>query len=207
MENKYIAVVDYGVGNVGSILNMLKKLGVLVKFTKDIETIRNASKIILPGVGSFDYGMNNLESSNLIDVLNETTFIRRTPILGICLGAQLMTNSSEEGIKKGLGWFNAEVKKFVFSKNSELKVPHMGWSFVNVIKQNILTNNLYSDSRFYFVHSYYISSFISEDVMFKTYYGFDFVSGLQKDNIYAVQFHPEKSHKYGLKLIQNFISI
>lgn len=207
MENKYIAVVDYGVGNVGSILNMLKKIGALVKFTKDLEIIRNASKIILPGVGSYDYGMNNLESNNLIDILNETTFLRRTPILGICLGAQLMTNSSEEGVKRGLGWFNAEVKKFEFSNNNELKVPNMGWNYVETIKKNALTNNLYPQSKFYFVHSYYMSSFNSEDVMFKTNYGFDFVSGLQKDNIYAVQFHPEKSHKFGLKLMQNFINI
>jgi imidazole glycerol-phosphate synthase subunit HisH len=202
-----VVIIDYGVGNLGSIQNMLKKIGSNVKITNDAEEIKSASKIILPGVGNFDYGMKNLESNNLIEILNEVVFNKKTPILGICLGAQLMTKSSEEGERNGLSWFDAEVVKFNFEKETNLKVPHMGWDTVNVKRNNLLTEDLFIDSKFYFVHSYYIKSSINDDIMFTTNYGNEFVSGLNKDNIYAVQFHPEKSHKYGMKLMQNFVNI
>ena len=202
-----VVIIDYGVGNLGSIQNMLKKIGSNVKITNDAEEIKSASKIILPGVGNFDYGMKNLESNNLIEILNEVVFNKKTPILGICLGAQLMTKSSEEGERNGLSWFDAEVVKFNFEKETNLKVPHMGWDTVNVKRNNLLTEDLFIDSKFYFVHSYYIKSSMNDDIMFTTNYGNEFVSGLNRDNIYAVQFHPEKSHKYGMKLMQNFVNI
>jgi glutamine amidotransferase len=201
-----VVIIDYGVGNLGSIQNMLKKIGSNVKITNDANEIKSASKLILPGVGNFDYGMKNLESNNLIEILNDVVFNKKTPILGICLGAQLMTKSSEEGEKNGLGWFDAEVVKFNFEKVTNLKVPHMGWDTVESIKENLLTKDLYINSKFYFVHSYYIKSAIKNDIMFTTHYGNEFISGLNKDNIFAVQFHPEKSHKYGLKLMQNFVN-
>jgi glutamine amidotransferase len=202
-----VVIIDYGVGNLGSIQNMLKKIGSNVKITNNADEIKSASKIILPGVGNFDYGMKNLESNNLIEILNEVVFNKKTPILGICLGAQLMTKSSEEGERNGLGWFDADVVKFNFEKVKNLKVPHMGWDTVESKRENLLTKDLYINSKFYFVHSYYIKSTIKNDIMFTTHYGNEFVSGLNKDNIYAVQFHPEKSHKYGMRLMQNFVNI
>jgi glutamine amidotransferase len=202
-----VVIIDYGVGNVGSIQNMLRKIGVEVIISKKPSDILSASKLILPGVGNFDYGMKNLESNSLVEILNEAVFQIKTPILGICLGAQLMTKSSQEGDKAGLGWFDAEVVKFKFKKETNLKVPHMAWNHVNIIKDNLLTVDLLDESKFYFVHSYYINSLVEENIMFTTNYGIEFVSGLNNSNIYAVQFHPEKSHKYGLKLMHNFVNI
>jgi glutamine amidotransferase len=202
-----IAIIDYGAGNLGSISNMLRKLGQQGVVTSDIEVIRDAEKIILPGVGKFDYGMNKLNESGLVDILSVKAIQEKIPILGICLGAQLMTKSSEEGKLPGLGWFDAEVKKFNFILEEPLRIPHMGWNYVTVNKQNPLIPTLDEEQRFYFVHSYYINSSIPSDVMLTTVYGKEFVSGLANENIFAVQFHPEKSHKYGLNLFNNFLSL
>lgn len=198
-----IAIIDYGAGNIGSIINMLNRLGQDCEVTNEPARIKTATKLILPGVGKFDYGMTKLIESGLTEILNEKVLIEKIPILGICLGAQLMTKSSEEGKIPGLSWFNAEVLKF----NHELRVPHMGWNSVHPMIDDILTSNLPEEPRFYFVHSYYINSFSPSEVMFTTTYGHEFVSGLKKDNIYAVQFHPEKSHKFGIRLFENFLSI
>lgn len=203
-----ICIIDYGAGNLGSIANMLRKVGKTGIITSDINKIADADKLILPGVGRFDYGMGKLVESGLIEILNKKVKQDKIPILGICLGAQLMTKSSEEGIKPGLGWFDAQVKKFNFSGvNSSLRIPHMGWNQVTVNKQTPLILNLPTEPRFYFVHSYFMESNHPSDVMLTSVYGKEFVSGLNKENIYAVQFHPEKSHKYGLKLFQNFVSL
>lgn len=203
-----IAIIDYGAGNLGSISNMLRKLDRQGIITSDVKTIKQADKIILPGVGKFDYGMSKLIESGLIDVLNKKANEEKVPVLGICLGAQLMTKSSEEGILPGLGWFDARVKKFNFKQdNSSLRIPHMGWNYVTVNKQIQLISNLPEESRFYFVHSYFIESNNPCDVMLTTVYGNEFVSGLNHENIFAVQFHPEKSHKFGLKLFQNFLDL
>ena len=198
-----ITIIDYGAGNIGSIVNMLNRLGQDSVVTNDPFQISIATKLILPGVGKFDYGISKLSDSGLIKILNEKVLIEQVPILGICLGAQLMTKSSEEGELPGLAWFDAEVIKF---KNG-LKVPHMGWNFVSPGIKSSISTNLPNNSRYYFVHSYYIRSFKQEDVMFISNYGHDFVSGLSKNNIYAVQFHPEKSHKFGMRLFENFIAL
>lgn len=200
-----IHIVDYGAGNIGSITNMIKKAGGQSLVTSKLEEILLAEKLILPGVGHFDNGMKKLQDSGLIAGLNEKVIKQKCPVLGICLGAQMMTLSSEEGTEKGLGWFNAHVIKF--KSNDGLKVPHMGWSNVVIEKNTTLSTEMNSGFKYYFVHSYYMRANNTNDVLFKANYGIDFAAGLSRENIYAVQFHPEKSHKYGLKLIQNFIKI
>lgn len=199
-----IAIVDYGMGNIGSIKNMLKKIGVDSKITADIFEIRNAYKIILPGVGSFDRAMENLKSLKLIEVLNKKALIDKVPVLGICLGMQLLAKDSEEGKLSGLGWINANVLKF---KSSTLKVPHMGWNTAEIIKEHKLFEKMYPEPRFYFVHSYYFKCDDSKDRLTNTEYGIDFTSAVCNDNIMGVQFHPEKSHKFGMRLLENFAKI
>lgn len=198
-----IKIIDYGAGNIGSITNMLLRLGQECEVTNDPEKINKATKLILPGVGKFDYGMSKLKESGLIEILNEKALVEKIPILGICLGAQLMTKSSQEGEIPGLSWFDAEVLKF---KDGLLRVPHMGWNSVYPCINDRITFNL-TESRFYFVHSYYIHSNNPDEVMFTSTYGQEFAAGLKKNNIYAVQFHPEKSHKFGIQLFENFLSI
>ena len=203
-----ISIVDYGAGNLGSIANMLRKLGYPAIITSNPEDIKKAEKLILPGVGNFDYGMSKLRESGLVEILNQKVLEDKIPILGICLGAQLMTKKSEEGKIPGLGWFDAEVKKFSFPKEqTNLRIPHMGWNYVRIKKETALSKDLPAESKYYFVHSYYLESNNPEDIFMTTNYGHDFVSALNHDKIYALQFHPEKSHKYGLKIFQNFLAI
>lgn len=202
-----IAIIDYGCGNLGSIKNMIRKVGGEAIITSDSVQIKQAKKIILPGVGSFDTGMNSLKKSGFIDVLNEKALIEKVPVLGICLGMQLMTKGSEEGIEPGLGWFDAQTIKFKFEKDSKNKIPNMGWKYVHQQKPSAYFKDMYEDPRFYFVHSYYVQSNIKEDILTLTSYGNEYVSGFEKDNLCGVQFHPEKSHKYGMKLFSNFLSI
>ncbi|WP_418180395.1 imidazole glycerol phosphate synthase subunit HisH [Aliarcobacter lanthieri] len=198
-----IGIIDYGAGNIGSILNMFKKVGHKSFIIKSLEDFDKATKLVLPGVGSFDYGMNNLEKLGLIEKLHKEVNINKKPILGICLGMHLMTNSSEEGSKNGLGFINAITKKFLPLEKSQ-KIPHMGWNNINIMKNNNLTNNLFEQNKFYFVHSYYVECLDKNDILFETRYINNFVSAFAKDNIYGVQFHPEKSHKYGMQLFKNF---
>lgn len=202
-----VCIIDYGAGNPGSIANMIRKLGGESIISANINDISTADKLILPGVGHFDHGMSKLNESKLTPILSERVNDAKVPILGICLGAQLMTKSSEEGNIAGLGWFNAQVKKFSFDNDSQLRIPHMGWDYVKINKKTPITEGLAEDSRYYFVHSYFMESNNEEEVLFSTLYGHEFVSGLNKDNIYAVQFHPEKSHKFGLKLFDNFLRL
>ena len=201
-----ITIINYNVGNIQSIVNMLKKIGHSAIVTSKAEDIKNADKLILPGVGSFDYGMEQLENSNLIEIIKDKVLKEKTPILGICLGAQLFLQSSEEGIKKGFGWFDATVVKFNFDKPS-FKIPHMGWNEIEVKKVNPLLKSLNNDSRFYFVHSYHFKFQKQEDVLTTTEYGYSFASSFSKENIYGVQFHPEKSHKFGMTLLKNFAQL
>lgn len=200
-----IHIIDYGAGNIGSIVNMIRKAGGSSEITADPSVIMSASKLILPGVGHFDHGMKKLKESGLISALTKKVVEEKCPILGICLGAQLMTKSSEEGTEKGLGWFDAEVIRFDETKN--VRIPHMGWNYIEIAKNTPLSKDFFEESRYYFVHSYYMKANRREDVLFDTVYGGTFASGLQRDNIYAVQFHPEKSHKFGLKLMQNFLEL
>lgn len=203
-----IAIVNYGLGNLGSIQNMLKKVGATnVEIAETPDQLERASKIILPGVGAFDSGMQRLKEANWIEILNKKVLIEKVPVLGICLGMQLMTNSSEEGNLPGLGWINAEVIKFRFEKDTRLKVPHMGWNIVSTAKPSSLISMSEEEKRFYFVHSYYVRAAEQSDVLLETEYGLKFVSAFEKDNILGVQFHPEKSHKFGMALFRNFITL
>lgn len=203
-----VTVINYGLGNLGSIQNMLKKVGEKSIITSSEEEISKAEKLILPGVGAFDTGMSNLHSLGLIDVLNKKVLKEKTPVLGICLGLQLMTNKSEEGKLKGLGWFDAETIKFSFPENdNKFKIPFMGWNYVRTTKESRLFMDMHTDPKFYLVHSYFVKPFYKEDLLCVCEYSMDYATGLEKDNIFGVQFHPEKSHKYGIKLFQNFINL
>jgi glutamine amidotransferase len=203
-----IIIIDYGVGNLGSIKNMLKRAGVDSTISSDRGHIEKAHKLILPGIGSFDYGMKKLIECGLADILNKKVLEEKIPILGICLGAQLFTKRSEEGKLNGLGWLDAETVKFNFDNSkSGLKIPHMGWSEVSPVKKSLLFKDMYEEPRFYFVHSYHIRPNNEADVITKTKYGYEFVSAIEKENIIGVQFHPEKSHKFGIKLLKNFVEL
>ena len=198
-----VTIVDYKVGNLGSIQNMLKKIGAACEITSDPERLKSAEKIILPGVGSFDSGMESSKKYSLLEVLNDKVLKERIPILGICLGSQLLCKESEEGKLKGLGWINAKVKKFNFT-DRKYKVPHIGWNYTRLQKESNLFKDMFEDPKFYFVHSYYMDV-ADNSGLTKTKYSFNFDSAEKKDNILGVQFHPEKSHKFGMKLLENFV--
>lgn len=202
-----LVIVDYGMGNVGSILNMLKKVGVPAKISSSADEIDQATQLILPGVGSFDNGMRNLGQSGLIPVLNRKVLEQGTPVLGICLGMQLMTRRSEEGTAEGLGWVEADTIRFKFDASSpdtaDLKVPHMGWNEVEVKNANGIMASL-EGSRFYFVHSYHVICDKPENVVAIANYGHPVTAVMNKANITGAQFHPEKSHKFGIQLFRNF---
>jgi imidazole glycerol-phosphate synthase subunit HisH len=198
-----ITVIDYGMGNLGSIKNMLKRINVPSQVTGDAEVISKAEKILLPGVGAFDAAMERIESSGLREVLDYKALVEKIPVIGVCLGMQLLTRKSEEGKRPGLGWIAADTKKFIFSTNT-LKIPHMGWNLVHLKKESPLIKDLPEEPRFYFVHSFFVQCDDPGDVLTTTHYGSDFHSIIQHDNIYGAQFHPEKSHKYGMKLLENF---
>lgn len=200
-----ITIVDYGVGNLGSIINMLKKVGVKAIASSDPATLMQAEKLILPGVGAFDAGMSRLNECGLVPLLNSLVLEKKVPVLGLCLGLQLMTKKSEEGQTPGLGWLDAETVRFKFNESqSQLKIPHMGWNNIEVRRQHPLFRDLDPEARFYFVHSFYVQSRDPEAVLAETDYGGYFHSVFAKENILGAQFHPEKSHKYGMRLLKNF---
>jgi glutamine amidotransferase len=203
-----IVIVDYGVGNLGSIINMLKKAGAKAFASADPDMLQQAEKLILPGVGAFDVGMNKLNECGLVPLLNHLVLEKKIPTLGLCLGLQLMTRKSEEGQMQGLGWLAAETLRFKFgSEQSQLKVPHMGWNTIEVRQNHPLFVDLDPDARFYFVHSFYVKSHEPEAVLAETDYGGYFHSIFGKGNILGAQFHPEKSHKYGMRLLKNFAEL
>ncbi len=201
-----ITIVNYGLGNLGSIKNMLRKAGYESQITSDPETISKAEKLILPGVGSFDKGMSNINNMGLRNVLEKKALEEKVPVLGICLGMQLMCAGSEEGILQGLGWIPADVLKFRFSEYA-IKVPHMGWNSARVVKENLLAEDNGEDLRYYFVHSYYARVREPKFSFMKTSYGIEFDSGVFLDNLYGVQFHPEKSHRFGMAMLTSFAKI
>jgi glutamine amidotransferase len=202
-----ITIIDYKTGNLGSIQNILKRIGKESVVTSDKNVIAEATKLILPGVGAFDTGMRNLRELDLVDILNKKVIEEKIPVLGICLGMQLLSSGSEEGSLKGLGWINASTIRFKFENSLEYKIPHMGWNFITQHKTSRLLNNMYSDPRFYFVHSYYFNANDPEDILTSTTYEKEFTSSVEKGNILGVQFHPEKSHKFGMKLLENFVDL
>lgn len=200
-----IVIVDYGMGNLGSIKNMLKKIGRESIISNKPADINRAEKLILPGVGAFGSGMKNLETMGLIDLLSERVLKQETPVLGICLGMQLLAGKSEEAPVPGLGWIDAEIKRFKFnSTQSKLKIPHMGWNTIEIKKESDLIKDLYTENRFYFVHSYHMVSTKKEIILAETHYGYNFISCVVDRNIMGVQFHPEKSHRFGMTLLSNF---
>lgn len=199
-------IVDYEMGNVGSIRNMLKYLGFSAVISRDENVLRSAKRLILAGVGAFDSGMRNLNKFDLIPLLRQQVFEAGVPIIGLCLGMQLFTKSSDEGELPGLGWLPAATKKFKFENgNANLKIPHMGWNQVVVKKDSPLVRDLPAEPRFYFVHSYYCVAEDQSDILLETEYGGRFTSGMSRGNVYGVQFHPEKSHKFGMKILDNFV--
>jgi glutamine amidotransferase len=202
-----VAIIDYGIGNTRSISKMIEKLGFEAIVTKNESDIRRAQSIILPGVGSFDNAAKKLRETGLISTLSELALDRRKPFLGICLGMQLLFKSSEEGVDFGLGWIDGKVIKFEQNKMPFKKIPHMGWNTVEYNTQSPLFKNVNSEIRFYFTHSFHVSGVNDSEIIGTTNYGYDFISAVQRNNIYGVQFHPEKSHRFGLQLIKKFLEI
>lgn len=200
-----ITIVDYGMGNLGSICNMFKRIGIKVEVTGEAERIATAQKLLLPGVGAFDAAMSRIQQRGLREILDRKVLVERVPVLGICLGMQLLTRSSEEGILPGLGWVNAKTLRF--APRRDLPVPHMGWNLVKFGTLSPLTTNLVVDSRFYFVHSYYVRMEDESKVVLSATYGMPFHAALQDGNIFGAQFHPEKSHRFGMQLLKNFADI
>lgn len=204
-----IVIINYGVGNLISVKNMTMRAGAKdVIISNSQEEIEAAKKLILPGVGHFDFGMKNLEERGFIPILNKKVMEDKIPILGICLGAQLLTRRSDEGTQRGLGFINGETIRFDKTKMSEnLKIPHMGWNYVYPRKNINLWEGMPNESRFYFVHSYHFSIVHPEDIWLTTEYGYEFCAAFHYDNIYGCQFHPEKSHNFGMNLIRNFVNL
>jgi glutamine amidotransferase len=200
-----ITIVDYGMGNLGSVLNMFKRIGADALIASTHDEIRDAEKLLLPGVGAFDAAMARIRQSGLDRILEQKVKTERTPILGICLGMQLLVDSSEEGELPGLGWVAGTARRFPIKQG--LKVPHMGWNVVMPTRVSPLTRDLPEESRFYFVHSYYICVDHPEDSVLQATHGLTFDAAIQSDNIYGAQFHPEKSHKFGMQLLRNFADL
>lgn len=207
MNNKKVVIVDYGMGNLNSVKRKLHFLNADAIITSDSKEIESANKLILPGVGHFSNAMDNLKNRGLIEVLNQKVLVDKTPILGICLGMQLMATMSEEGNYKGLGWFDAEVVKFNIDNKLKYKIPQTGWNQVTIEKESKLMNSIPNFSEFYFVHSYYIKCNDKSDILNTTDYEDSFTSAIEKNNIFGVQYHPEKSHDIGMQLITNFITL
>lgn len=202
-----ISVVDYGVANLGSMLNMLRKVGVQAERVSTPEQIEVAERIVLPGIGAFDNGMSALDERGLVDPLRRKVLVEGAPLLGVCLGMQMLGEASEEGSLRGLGLVAATCRRFVPPAGSGLKVPHIGWSRITPSRDSALLSGIDDQSRFYFVHSYHVCCADPHDVLAVSNYGGQFVSAINRGNIFGVQFHPEKSHRFGMTVLRNFASL
>jgi glutamine amidotransferase len=200
-----IAIIDYDVGNVGSIANMLRKAGADAVITADPWEISAADRIVLAGVGSFDTGMRKLRERGLVDLLDRKVREGGTPLLGICLGMQFFGHGSEEGTEPGFGWLDARAVRFRFAPEVRLKIPHMGWNALDLAPSANGAHGIEEGARFYFVHSYHLVCGDERDVFARTTYGYPFVSAVRRRNLFGVQFHPEKSHRFGLALMERFV--
>ncbi|MGB3837199.1 imidazole glycerol phosphate synthase subunit HisH [Castellaniella sp.] len=199
-----IGIIDYDIGNIGAVANMLKRLGFPCGIATTAEDVEQADHIILPGNGAFDACMRNLHASGLIPVLEQQVLKRGVPLLGICVGAQMLGVGSAEGAERGLGWVNMQVKRFPHMPG--LRVPHMGWNRVYpAMPKHPLVQEMAPDARFYFVHSYYMMTNDPHDVLLSSDYGVEFAAGIVKDNVVGVQFHPEKSHRFGKQFLAAFV--
>jgi glutamine amidotransferase len=203
-----ITLIDYGVGNINAFVNVYKRVNIPVKIAKTKEDLIDSNKLILPGVGHFDHAMTQLNNSGMRDILDNLVLGQKVPVIGICVGMQMMANRSDEGKMEGLKWIDASVRKFDEAKIDQLtRLPHMGWNDVKPLKDISLFNGLQKDAIFYFLHTYYFECNNPDDVMAVTKYGEEFASAAHHENIYGVQFHPEKSHSYGEILLHNFAKL
>jgi len=199
-----IAIVDYDIGNLSAVSNMIRYLGGNSQITRKSSDLENAEKIILPGNGAFDACVRNLRATGMLPTLERRVLIDKVPLLGICVGAQMLGETSEEGVEKGLGWLDMRVRKF--PKITGLPLPHMGWSMVSTkVQSPIVFDQMADDTRFYFVHSYYMDPKRSEDILLEASYGVKFAAAVGRDNIIGVQFHPEKSHRFGKQMLARFL--
>lgn len=202
-----IAIINYGMGNLHSVFKKLKQVGANPQLATTKNEIMSADKIVLPGVGHFEKAIENLKQLGIYDALNEAVLVKKTPILGICLGMQLMATESEEGNAKGFGWIDSSVKQFKIENKLKYKVPQTGWNTVNICKESRLLKGIENESEFYFLHSYHYADTNPDDILTKTDFEYEFVSAVEKENIYGTQFHPEKSHLAGTQLFKNFIEL
>jgi imidazole glycerol-phosphate synthase subunit HisH len=203
-----ISIINYGLGNIKAFANVYNKLNIPFSIATTAEDLKKATKLILPGVGDFDYGMDRLNQSGMRDTLDDLVLQKKIPVLGICVGMQMLANSSEEGNLPGLGWIDATVKKFdtnLFKQRT--KIPHMGWNDVTPVKESPLMKGLEANALFYFLHSYYFECNKTEDIIAVADYGSKFACIANAQNIYGVQCHPEKSHQYGIQLLNNFANL
>lgn len=201
-----MVIIDYGMGNLRSVQKAFERINIKPQITTNAKEIMNADKLLLPGVGHFERGISNLKERGLFDILNEAVLDKKIPILGICLGMQLMTEYSEEGNCEGFGWIKGKTRKFSFQTNV-LKIPHMGWNNLSIICENNLLRGIDKVNFFYFVHSYYVTCENYKNILAETEYSLTFISAFQNGNIFGCQFHPEKSHDAGLKILKNFAEL
>ena len=203
-----ITIIDYGVGNINAFVNVYKRVNVTVKIAKSADDLEDAEKLILPGVGHFDHAMSELIKSGMRDKLDELVLVKKIPVIGICVGMQMMGNDSDEGTMQGLNWIDASIKKFDETKIQQAtRLPHMGWNDVTPVKSNALFNGFEQDALFYFLHSYYFECNNPSDVLATSEYGGVFTCAAHHENKYGIQFHPEKSHSYGERLLHNFAKL
>lgn len=201
-----IGILDYGCGNTNSVIRMIQKLGGLASKVSDAQDIAAVDRLIIPGVGAFDHGMQQLHDRGLLPALEQFALQDKKPVLGICLGMQLLCRASEEGSLPGLGWIDAQVRRFQSTLERPLKIPHMGWSEIDIAKANPLLQEGECRHRFYFVHAYKVEAACALDILATADYGGAFVAAFQRENVMGVQFHPEKSHQFGFGLMKNFMT-
>jgi imidazole glycerol-phosphate synthase subunit HisH len=202
-----IAIIDHGMGNLGSVHNMLRKIGADSVRTADPDTILRADKLVLAGIGAFDGAADRLAELGLVDLLNDLVLDRHVPVLGVCLGMQLMARSSEEGVQSGLGWLDADVRRFSFPPGAALPVPHMGWQVIALSRSSPLFDDDGTEKRFYFSHAYHLECHDPDDVVATATYGYEFPVAVHRGNILGTQFHPEKSHVFGAEVYRRFVRL
>lgn len=201
-----IHIVDYGAGNLRSVQKAFERMRIEAKPTNNPDEILSSKKLVLPGVGNFATAIKRIKDTGIFESLNIAVSEKKIPILGICLGMQLMTKHSEEGDAEGFGWIDAETMRFEFD-NNRLKIPHMGWNSLEISDKSALYDGISNEDLFYFVHSYYVKSNDSNNILAKTKYGIEFTSSFSKENIFGCQFHPEKSHDSGMQILKNFTKL